>query len=147
MVCPHLTTFLPFALSISAAYINFEGIQAKVIHSDIGATNGVMHIIDSVLFVPDDLTRSVDPAPKDVPDDSNGSVDPAPKDVPDDSNGSVDPAPKDVPDDSNGSVDPAPKDVPDDSNGSVDSAPKATHHSILLLMAHLILVFWVLAER
>ncbi|GFS14868.1 hypothetical protein ElyMa_004917700, partial [Elysia marginata] len=29
------------------AYIQYEGVQAQVIHSDIGATNGVMHIISS----------------------------------------------------------------------------------------------------
>ena len=46
-----------------AAYIKFESVEAKVIHSDIGATNGVMHIIDSVLFVLDDLTRDVSSAP------------------------------------------------------------------------------------
>ncbi|KAK3758831.1 hypothetical protein RRG08_036271 [Elysia crispata] len=45
------------------AYIKFESVEAKVIHSDIGATNGVMHIIDSVLFVLDDLTRDVSSAP------------------------------------------------------------------------------------
>ncbi|RUS72484.1 hypothetical protein EGW08_019766 [Elysia chlorotica] len=45
------------------AYVSFEGITAKVIHSDIGATNGVMHIIDSVVFVNDDLTRDVSSAP------------------------------------------------------------------------------------
>ncbi|GFR71153.1 fasciclin-1 [Elysia marginata] len=44
------------------AYIQYEGVQAQVIHSDIGATNGVMHIISSILFVPDDLTRDVSSA-------------------------------------------------------------------------------------
>ncbi|GFO21571.1 fasciclin-1 fasciclin i fas i fcn [Plakobranchus ocellatus] len=42
----------------NATFVLFEGVRAKVIHSDIGATNGVIHIIDSVLFVNDDLTRS-----------------------------------------------------------------------------------------
>ncbi|KAK0067815.1 fasciclin-1, partial [Biomphalaria pfeifferi] len=39
------------------AYIMFEGIRAHVVHSDIGATNGVIHIISSLLFVPEDLAR------------------------------------------------------------------------------------------
>uniref|UniRef100_A0A2C9LQL9 FAS1 domain-containing protein n=1 Tax=Biomphalaria glabrata TaxID=6526 RepID=A0A2C9LQL9_BIOGL len=41
------------------AYIMFEGIRAQVVHSDIGATNGVIHIISSLLFVPEDLARDV----------------------------------------------------------------------------------------
>ncbi|BFZ13611.1 hypothetical protein BsWGS_16650 [Bradybaena similaris] len=41
------------------AYIMFEGIRAKIIRSDIGATNGVIHIISSLLFVPEDLTRDI----------------------------------------------------------------------------------------
>ncbi|XP_059151259.1 uncharacterized protein LOC131937672 isoform X2 [Physella acuta] len=38
-------------------YIMFGGVRAQVIHSDIGATNGVIHIINSLLFVPEDLSR------------------------------------------------------------------------------------------
>ncbi|XP_055873248.1 fasciclin-1-like [Biomphalaria glabrata] len=41
------------------AYIMFQGIRAQVVHSDIGATNGVIHIISSLLFVPEDLARDV----------------------------------------------------------------------------------------
>ncbi|CAL1542338.1 unnamed protein product [Lymnaea stagnalis] len=43
------------------AYIVFEGIRAQIIHSDIGATNGVVHIISSLLFVPEDLGRDISP--------------------------------------------------------------------------------------
>ena len=39
--------------------IYFGGAKANVIHMDEGATNGVMHIIDQLLFVNDDLTRDV----------------------------------------------------------------------------------------
>lgn len=39
------------------AYLYFEGKQAKILHSDLGATNGVVHIIDEVIFVEKDLTR------------------------------------------------------------------------------------------
>ncbi|CAG5119675.1 unnamed protein product [Candidula unifasciata] len=41
------------------AYIMFEGVRAKIIRSDIGATNGVIHIISSLLFVPEDLDRDI----------------------------------------------------------------------------------------
>ncbi|CAL1531443.1 unnamed protein product [Lymnaea stagnalis] len=41
------------------AYIMFEGIRAQIVHSDIGATNGVIHIISSLLFVPEDLARDI----------------------------------------------------------------------------------------
>ncbi|XP_061190363.1 uncharacterized protein LOC133198258 [Saccostrea echinata] len=39
--------------------IFFGGASAKVIHMDEGATNGVMHIIDQLLFVREDLTRNI----------------------------------------------------------------------------------------
>ncbi|XP_062591198.1 uncharacterized protein LOC134252705 isoform X1 [Saccostrea cucullata] len=42
--------------------IYFGGASANVIHMDEGATNGVMHIIDQLLFVQDDLTRNVNSA-------------------------------------------------------------------------------------
>ena len=32
---------------------------ATVIHRDAGATNGVVHVIDKLLFVNDDLTRNI----------------------------------------------------------------------------------------
>ncbi|XP_059170400.1 uncharacterized protein LOC131951947 [Physella acuta] len=38
-------------------YIMFGGVRAQVAHSDIGATNGVIHIISSLLFIPEDLDR------------------------------------------------------------------------------------------
>ncbi|KAK7482161.1 hypothetical protein BaRGS_00026626 [Batillaria attramentaria] len=41
------------------AYLYYKGKQAKIIHTDLGATNGVVHIIDEVIFVEDDLTRDV----------------------------------------------------------------------------------------
>lgn len=41
------------------AYILFEGVRAKIIRADIGATNGVVHIISSVLFMPEDLNRDI----------------------------------------------------------------------------------------
>ncbi|KAH9496778.1 hypothetical protein Btru_009398 [Bulinus truncatus] len=44
------------------AYIEFEEIKAQIVHSDIGATNGVIHIIGDLLFVPDDLTRDASTA-------------------------------------------------------------------------------------
>lgn len=44
------------------AYLYFEGKQARIVHSDLGATNGVVHIIDEVMFVEKDLTRLVSPA-------------------------------------------------------------------------------------
>ncbi|XP_059170403.1 uncharacterized protein LOC131951951, partial [Physella acuta] len=40
-------------------YIMFGGVRAQVVHSDIGATNGVIHIISSLLFIPEDLDRDV----------------------------------------------------------------------------------------
>ncbi|KAK3094568.1 hypothetical protein FSP39_003488 [Pinctada imbricata] len=39
--------------------IYFSGASANVIHMDEGATNGVMHIIDNILFVNEDLTRDI----------------------------------------------------------------------------------------
>jgi uncharacterized surface protein with fasciclin (FAS1) repeats len=39
--------------------INFGGASANVIHMDEGATNGVIHIVDQLLFVNEDLTRDV----------------------------------------------------------------------------------------
>ncbi|XP_061190366.1 uncharacterized protein LOC133198263 [Saccostrea echinata] len=39
--------------------IYFGGASANVIHMDEGATNGVMHIIDQLLFVQEDLTRNI----------------------------------------------------------------------------------------
>lgn len=40
------------------AYLYFGGRQSRILHSDLGGTNGVVHIIDQVLFVTDDLTRT-----------------------------------------------------------------------------------------
>ena len=37
----------------------FEEAVATVIHRDAGATNGVVHVIDKLLFVNDDLTRNI----------------------------------------------------------------------------------------
>ncbi|XP_070178642.1 fasciclin-1-like isoform X4 [Littorina saxatilis] len=37
------------------AYLYYKGRQSRVIHSDIGGTNGVIHIIDAVIFTSDDL--------------------------------------------------------------------------------------------
>ncbi|XP_033725389.1 fasciclin-1-like [Pecten maximus] len=39
--------------------IQFSGVTANVISMDIGATNGLIHIIDRLLYVPEDLTRDV----------------------------------------------------------------------------------------
>ncbi|XP_048748872.2 uncharacterized protein LOC125661046 isoform X1 [Ostrea edulis] len=39
--------------------IYFGGASANVIHMDEGATNGVIHIVDQLLFVNEDLTRDV----------------------------------------------------------------------------------------
>ncbi|XP_061190847.1 uncharacterized protein LOC133198963 [Saccostrea echinata] len=39
--------------------IYFGGASANVIHMDEGATNGVIHIIDQLLFVQEDLTRNI----------------------------------------------------------------------------------------
>lgn len=36
--------------------ISFQRASARVIHMDNGGTNGIVHIIDTVLYVPDDLT-------------------------------------------------------------------------------------------
>lgn len=40
------------------AYLYFQGQMARVLHSDLGATNGVVHIIDQVIFVSEDLYRN-----------------------------------------------------------------------------------------
>jgi hypothetical protein len=42
--------------------IYFGGASANVIHMDEGATNGVIHIVDQLLFVNEDLTRDVSSA-------------------------------------------------------------------------------------
>lgn len=42
--------------------IYFGGASSNVIHMDEGATNGVIHIIDQLLFVNEDLTRDVSSA-------------------------------------------------------------------------------------
>ncbi|KAL8584090.1 hypothetical protein ACOMHN_022430 [Nucella lapillus] len=39
-------------------YVYFQGQLARVLHSDLGATNGVVHIIDQVIFVSDDMYRT-----------------------------------------------------------------------------------------
>ncbi|OWF39283.1 fasciclin-1-like [Mizuhopecten yessoensis] len=39
--------------------IQFSGVTANVISMDIGATNGLIHIIDRLLYVQEDLTRDV----------------------------------------------------------------------------------------
>ncbi|XP_025082333.1 fasciclin-1-like [Pomacea canaliculata] len=37
------------------AYLYYRGRQARILHSDLGATNGVVHIIDRVIFVQEDV--------------------------------------------------------------------------------------------
>ncbi|XP_050398114.1 transforming growth factor-beta-induced protein ig-h3 [Patella vulgata] len=40
----------------------YKGQRTRVIHSDLGATNGVIHIVDRVLYEQDDLTRQISAA-------------------------------------------------------------------------------------
>lgn len=42
-------------LMFSDAYLYYRGRQARILHSDLGATNGVVHIIDRVIFVQEDV--------------------------------------------------------------------------------------------
>lgn len=39
--------------------VYFQNEVARVIHSDLGATNGIIHFVDNVLATRDDLTRDV----------------------------------------------------------------------------------------
>jgi len=43
---------------ISDVTLYYQNAAARVIHMDNGATNGIVHIIDSFLFVQSDLTLS-----------------------------------------------------------------------------------------
>ena len=46
-------------LCITDIRLSFSGAQVNVIHVDQGATNGMMHIVDNILFVNEDLTRDI----------------------------------------------------------------------------------------
>ncbi|XP_071098849.1 fasciclin-1-like [Haliotis cracherodii] len=44
--------------------VYFQNTRARIIHSDLGATNGVIHIVDDFLFVNEDMTRDISGSPK-----------------------------------------------------------------------------------
>ena len=47
------------SLFIVVIEVLLSGQRTKVLHSDIGGTNGVIHIVNRVLHVPQDLTRDL----------------------------------------------------------------------------------------
>lgn len=49
----------PFFFTLIGVRLMFGEAVATVIHRDEGATNGVVHVIDKLLFVNDDLTRNI----------------------------------------------------------------------------------------